>query len=96
MLSTLKLVWDVCLLALCFLLQFLSPITSLLLLLVFLLRYLLRRLYDQIMFVFIRCCGRSPVRETCAAWRISGPGAARNYFFNLREQDVYILVTAEI
>lgn len=71
-------------LVLSFSLIFLSPLASFFLLLVFLLRYVTRRIYDHIMYVFISCCGRSPIRETCVAWKISGPGSARNYFFNLR------------
>ena len=30
------------------------------------------------------------------AWRISGPGIKEEYFFSLQENDVYMLVQAEL
>jgi hypothetical protein len=93
-LSVIKFFLDVFLFVLCILLIVLTPIASLLMLVMACFRYVMRRLYDRIMYIFISCCGRSPIKETSVAWKVSGPGSARNYFFNIKESDVYILVMA--
>jgi hypothetical protein len=94
--SVLRLVWDVFLFVFCILLIVLTPVACLFVFVMACFRYVLRRLYDQIMYIFISCCGRSPIKNTWVAWKTSGPGSTRNYFFNIKESDVYILVIAEM
>lgn len=60
------------------------------------LRFLFRSLYDKFMFCTVSCCGRSPVRDTGIAWKISGPGLSRQYYQSIKEGDVYVLVIAEL
>lgn len=50
-----------------------------------LLRITTKTIVDLIMFGFIKCCGRSPVRDTKIAWRVSGPGLSRDYYQTIRE-----------
>jgi hypothetical protein len=78
------------------LLLLLHPLFALFILLFSVVRFLFRTLYDKFMFCTVSCCGRSPVRDTGIAWKISGPGLSRQYYQSVRENDVYVLVTAEL
>ncbi len=36
------------------------------------------------MYGIIKCSGRSPVRDTGMAWKISGPGLSRQYYQSIK------------
>lgn len=72
------------------------PILALLMFISSFIRFIGRTIYDKFMYCIISCCGRSPVRDTAIAWKISGPGLSRQYFQSIREEDVYILMVAEL
>lgn len=59
-------------------------------------RYLLRRVYDTITFGFIRCCARQPRDDSWIAWRVAGPGVSKNFYQTMNEEDLYVLVLAEL
>lgn len=94
--SILKFIWDILMIILTFICIIMTPILSLLWFIFSLIRYVMRRIYDTVMYIFVSCCGRSPIKDTCVAWKVSGPGSANSYFYNIREQDVYILVMVEM
>jgi hypothetical protein len=90
------LIVDVISLLLNIILLVLHPILALAIFIFAIFRYLLRRFYDFITFIFIRCCARSPVSDTWLAWRISGPNLSRNYFHKIKSGDILILMQAEL
>lgn len=61
------------------------PILAFLMLICSVIRFVARSIYDRFMYCIIGCCGRSPVRDTAIAWKISGPGLSRQYFQSIRE-----------
>ena len=48
------------------------------------LRIATKTIVDFIMLGFIKCCGRSPVRDTNIAWKVSGPGLSRDYYQTIK------------
>lgn len=92
----LKFVYDLMYTLLALSMLVIHPILALLMLLSSFIRFIGRSIYDRFMYCVICCCGRSPVRDTAIAWKISGPGLSRQYFQSIREEDVYILMIAEL
>lgn len=61
------------------------PLAAFILLIWALLRLTTKTIVDFMMLGFIKCCGRSPVRDTKIAWRVSGPGLSRDYYQTIKE-----------
>jgi hypothetical protein len=51
---------------------------------------------DLIMFIIIKLLARTHNCATKIAWKISGPEMSRKYYDSLREEDIYILVQANL
>jgi hypothetical protein len=92
--TTIVLFIDILLFALNLLCLFLHPLLSLFILIFAILRKCLRKIYDKLMYYFIRYCGRSPVRDTWLAWRIAGPHISQNYLQKIKSGDIFILLQA--
>jgi hypothetical protein len=45
--------------------------------------FTIRSIYDCILFQFIKCFGRIPRRDTTYAWKSSGPGISRKFFYRV-------------
>lgn len=60
----------------------------------------LRRAYstltDEVDFVLIRLLARTPSTDSAIAWKVAGPAMSRSYYNSLSEEDVYLLVQAEL
>ncbi|CAD8119201.1 unnamed protein product [Paramecium sonneborni] len=59
-------------------------------------RYVFRSLYDCLMILFVKCLGRVPATENWLAWKISGPGISRQYYFTIKNEEVLILVAGKL
>lgn len=92
--ASLKLVYDIVYTLTALLMIVFHPIAAGIVVIFAVFRLVLRTLYDKFMYCTVSCCGRSPVRDTGIAWKISGPGLSRQYFQSIREGDVYVLVIA--
>lgn len=55
-----------------------------------------RTVTDTVMLFFIKKLGRTPSRNTAIAKKISGPGMSKSYYMSINEEDVYILIQAEL
>ncbi|CAD8150535.1 unnamed protein product [Paramecium octaurelia] len=60
------------------------------------LRFYTRLLYDSFTINIIKLMGRVPSSENNIAWKISGPGLSRQYFYGIQLPQVLILVQAEL
>ncbi|CAK70170.1 unnamed protein product (macronuclear) [Paramecium tetraurelia] len=60
------------------------------------LRFYTRSLYDSFTIIIIKLMGRVPSSENNIAWKISGPGLSRQYFYGIQLPQVLILVQAEL
>ena len=57
---------------------------------------MLRSISDKIMYYLISCFGRTPSNDTAIAYKISGPGMSRAFYNSVHEEDVYVLIQAEL
>lgn len=53
--------------------------------------YCLSGLWECFILLVIRCFGRTPAEDSCAATCIAGPGVSRNYFHSISEENTLIL-----
>jgi hypothetical protein len=83
--GTAKFVYDSLYTLFALLMIIIHPILALLTLFGSIMRFIGRSIYDKLMYCVISCCGRSPVRDTGIAWKISGPGLSRQYFQSIKE-----------
>lgn len=74
------------------------PVIFILMFVFSILRYICRSIYDVFTFGIIKCSARTPVREDNMARRIKGPGVEKNksYFYTIDDEDVYLLIRAEL
>lgn len=61
-----------------------------------LVRFVLRRILDTITFGLLKCCARQPREDSWIAWKVAGPGVSKNFYQTMKEEDLYILVLAEL
>ncbi|CAK59674.1 unnamed protein product (macronuclear) [Paramecium tetraurelia] len=96
--GVLNLIWN---LLICFIIL---PISSIFMVLFGHLRYIFRSLYDCLMIIFVKCLGRVPATENWLAWKVSGPGISRQYYFTvkinelcqIKNEEALILVAGEL
>lgn len=55
-----------------------------------------RRTLDKIMMFIFTNLGRTPSRNTLIAKKISGPGMSKNFYMSINEEDVYVLIRANL
>ncbi|CAD8120514.1 unnamed protein product [Paramecium sonneborni] len=72
------------------------PLSSIFMIIFGHLRYVFRSLYDCLMILFVKCFGRVPAIENWLAWKISGPGISRQYYFTIKKEEVLILVAGQL
>jgi hypothetical protein len=72
------------------------PILAILAAVFAVLRHIWSTISDFIMFNIIKLLARTPNHDTKIAWKISGPGMSRQYYDAIREEDIYILVQANL
>jgi hypothetical protein len=60
----------------------------------------IRRTYstitDEIDFILIKLLARTPSTDSAIAWKVSGPTMSHSYYSSIAEEDVYLLVQAEL
>jgi len=72
------------------------PLASIFILTLSCLQRVFRQLLDKIMLFMFRHLGRSPSRNTAIAKKISGPGMTKEFYMSINEEDVYVLIRAEL
>ena len=71
-------------------------LTAIFMLLFGIFRYILRTIYDALTLMFIKCFAKVPKTDSSVAWKISGPGLNRNYFFKVSIDDALTIVRAKM
>lgn len=51
---------------------------------------------DGVDFLLVRLLARTPSTDSAIAWKVSGPEMSRSYYSSIAEEDVYLLVQAEL
>ncbi|CAD8182894.1 unnamed protein product [Paramecium pentaurelia] len=75
---------------------FILPLGSIFMIIFGHLRYIIRSLYDCLMILFVKCLGRVPATENWLAWKVSGPGISRKYYFTIKNEEALILVAGKL
>lgn len=72
------------------------PILSLIISVYAILHFIWSFVTDYFMYIVVKMLARTPSRDTKIAWKVSGPGMSRQFYDSIQEEDVYILVEAQL